>query len=274
MLNIIAYLNKLPKSLIILLSILLVAVVGYIDYLISQGFSMSIFYLLPISLVTLFAGGILGVAFSIVCATIWLVNDLRGELFYSSPFIPYWNAIVRLGIFLFVTYILSALKREGHFARTDFLTGVPNRKHFIEIGSDLLTKSIVPFTIVYIDLDNFKDINNKYGHYTGNIALQVVAHTISSNLRINDVVARFGGDEFGILLPDAGYEESELIIQRIQKEIIEITKEKSFPVTLSIGMITFTAPANNIIEALRQTDELMYSVKRTGKNAIKHEIHK
>jgi diguanylate cyclase (GGDEF)-like protein len=270
--SIIEYLNKLPKPLIILLGVLFVAIVGFVDYISGLDISTSIFYLLPISLVTLFVGGIFGIVFSVASATIWLINDLIEGGIFSSPFIPYWNAIVRLGIFLIVTYILLSLKRESLFARTDFLTGVSNRRNFIEVGSKVLTKLNVPFTIAYIDLDNFKDINDNHSHHAGNIALQVIAHTISGNLRVNDLVARLGGDEFAILLPDTGYEESERIIQRVQKEIAENTREKSFFITLSIGMITFNKSPNNIVDAIRQTDELMYSVKRTGKNMIKHEV--
>lgn len=273
MTSIIEYFENQSKLFITLLGIFLTAIVGFMDYRLSQGLSMSIFYLIPISLVTLFVGGISGIIFSVVCATIWLLNDLRGELCYSSPFIPYWNAVVRLGIFLIVTYILSALKRESLFARTDFLTGVSNRRNFIEIGSKVLAKSNVPFTIAYIDLDNFKDINDNHSHHAGNIVLQVTAHAISSNLRINDLVARLGGDEFAVLLPNTGYEQSEMIMQRIQKEVAANTRDKSFFVTLSIGMITFNKSPDNIIDAIRLTDELMYLVKKTGKNMIKHEIH-
>lgn len=269
MLGIIDYLNRQSKLIIILLVIMLVGMVSLFDYLSGPEISTSIFYLLPIIITTLFASGISGIVFSVICAAIWLVNDISDRSVYSSGFIPYWNMTVRLGIFLIVTYILYLLKKESNLSRRDYLTGVSNRRSFEELGAKILKQH--PFTIAYIDLDNFKDINDRYSHHTGNVLLRAVADAISDNVRDMDIVARLGGDEFSVLLPKTGHEESRVIIQRVKDGVLEAMKKNNWPMTLSIGAVTFTAIPNNIIDAIRKADHLMYAVKNNGKNMIKYE---
>ncbi len=251
---------------------MLVGLVGFLDYITGPEISTSVFYLLPIAMVTLFADSITGLVFSVTCAAIWLINDMSDQSAYSSVFIPYWNALVRLGIFLIVTYILHILKRESHFARRDYLTGVSNRRYFEEAGTKILNQH--PFTIAYIDLDNFKDINDRYSHHTGNVLLCTVADAISDNVREADMVARLGGDEFAILLPQTAQSEFQVIIQRVKDGVLEAMKKNNWPVTLSIGAVTFAAMPDSIIGAIKKADKLMYAVKNNGKNALKHEMIK
>jgi diguanylate cyclase (GGDEF)-like protein len=129
-----------------------------------------------------------------------------------------------------------------------------------------------PFTVVCIDLDNFKIVNDCFGHSTGDILLRLVARTLQQNIRATDTVARLGGDEFAILLPETGQNVAEVILQRVQKINLDIMRRHGWPVTLSIGVVTFTSPPSTVDETLRISDQLMYSAKNNGKNSIQYEV--
>ena len=129
-----------------------------------------------------------------------------------------------------------------------------------------------PFTVVSIDLDNFKTVNDCFGHSTGDILLRLVARTIQQNIRVTDTVARLGGDEFAILLPETGRNVAEAILRKVQNINLDIMRRHGWPVTFSIGVATFTSPPSAVDETLRISDQLMYSAKNSGKNSIQYEV--
>jgi predicted signal transduction protein with EAL and GGDEF domain len=144
---------------------LLVAGIGIIDTVIGYEFSFSLFYLFPIVLVTWFAGRKLGLSISVVAAISWLIANAVAGQSYSNPIVPYWNTVVRFGLFVIVTLLLPALKeleREKEIARVDSLTGIANRRHLFEVVQTELYRSQrnnKPLTVVYFDLDGFKNVN-------------------------------------------------------------------------------------------------------------------
>lgn len=167
----------------------------------------------------------------------------------------------------------SALERESRLSRTDPATGVANRRLFVEFAKleiETAHKYKHPLTVVYIDIDNFKIINDTCGHHTGDRVLQTVAETIKDSLRETDVVARLGGDEFAILLPKSEYEPAQIVIRRVQKRLLESMERQKLSTTFSIGAVTFTQPPSSVDEMLKQADSLMYLVKNNGKNQIEH----
>ena len=197
------------------------------------------------------------------------------------PAIPYWNMGVRLGTFLILTFLLSALKkameREKELARTDPLTGVANRRYFFELADMEINRARRykhPFTVVWIDLDNFKAVNDGFGHSVGDALLRLVANTLHKNIRATDIVARLGGDEFAILLPETGSEPAEVITHKIQKVNLDTMEKNEWPVTFSIGVVTFVSPPSTVDEMLKISDGVMYSAKKNGKNEIKCEMFK
>jgi diguanylate cyclase (GGDEF)-like protein len=198
---------------------------------------------------------------------------------FSSSTVPYWNGLARFGSFLIFTLILAELKRalenEKNSSRIDFLTGVRNRKYFIELVDIEIKRAHTnnhPFTILYIDLDNFKLINDCFGHSAGDNLLRLVATTIQKSIRKTDLVARLGGDEFAILLTGTGPELAEVITRRIQKISVDMVKKHEWPVTFSMGAVTFASPPSTLNEVLKIADGLMYGAKKEGKNTFKHKV--
>jgi diguanylate cyclase (GGDEF)-like protein len=276
---IVGYLSKLPQSLLIAVGSVMVLLVGILNDIAGPELSSTIFYLIPIVLVTWFTKRSIGLLFSVLGALTWLIVDLTSGAAYSDSAIPYWNGVARLSSFFILTFILSSLKntlrKEKEFSRIDFLTGIRNRRYFIELVHMEINRARRyehPFTMVWIDLDNFKTVNDCFGHTTGDILLRLVARTIQENIRVTDTVARLGGDEFAILLPETGRNVAEGIIQRVQKINLDYMRKHGWPVTLSIGVVTFVSPPSTVDETLRISDRLMYTAKSNGKNSIQYEV--
>lgn len=111
------HLNRLPRSLLVGGGTALVPLVGFIDYISGWEFSFGIFYLLPVSLVSLGGGKWPGLALSLVSAAVWLGVELATNPNYTNPFAPYWNALVRLGFFVIFTLMLDSLRRAWHYEK-------------------------------------------------------------------------------------------------------------------------------------------------------------
>jgi diguanylate cyclase (GGDEF)-like protein len=276
---IVEYLFKLPQSLLISIGSVMVLLVGVLNHIAGPELSSTVFYLIPIALITWFTKRSIGFILSMLSALTWLIVDLSSGATYSFSDIPYWNGVARLSSFFILTFILSALKntlkQEKEFSRIDFLTGIRNRRYFIELVNMEINRARRyehPFTMVCIDLDNFKTVNDCFGHSTGDILLRLVARTIQENIRVTDTVARLGGDEFAILLPETGRNVAEVMMQKVQRINLDILRKHGWPVTLSIGVVTFMSPPSTVDETLRISDQLMYNGKNNGKNSIRYEV--
>jgi diguanylate cyclase (GGDEF)-like protein len=273
------YLSKLPQFHLISVASVMVLLVGILSHIAGPQLSLTIFYMIPIALVTWFSERWIGFILSVLAALTWLIADLTSGATYSLSDIPYWNGVARLGSLFILTFILSTLKstlkQEKETSRIDFLTGIRNRRYFIELVNMEINRARRyehPFTLVCLDLDNFKMVNDCFGHTTGDILLRLVARTIRENIRVTDTVARLGGDEFAILMPETGRDVAEVVIQRVQKVNLDYMQKYGWPVTLSIGVVTFTSPPSTVDEMLRISDQLLYNAKNNGKNSIKYEV--
>jgi GGDEF domain-containing protein len=165
--NILASLEKQSESLIVFAGFILIGIIGFIDYLIGYEFAFSVFYVLPISLVTWFTNQRLGFGASVASAMVWLIADITTGQSYSSPFIPFWNSFIRFAFFIIITLLLSSLKSSLELAHTDHLTSAINSRYFYEITQmeiNRFQRNRHPFTVAYIDLDNFKTVNDRFGH--------------------------------------------------------------------------------------------------------------
>jgi diguanylate cyclase (GGDEF)-like protein len=273
------HLSNLPKSLLIIFGFAMVPLVGILNHIAGPQLSLTIFYMIPVALVTWFTERWFGFIFSILSALAWLIADLASGTAYSSSDIPYWNGLSRMGSLFILTFILSTLKnslrQEKEYSRTDFLTAIRNRRYFIELVNMEINRARRyghPFTIACIDLDHFKTVNDRFGHTAGDILLRLVAQTIQENIRATDTVARLGGDEFAILMPETGRNVAEVILQKVQKINLDIMRTHTWPITLSIGVVTFMSPPSTVDETLWISDQLMYTAKNNGKNSIQYQV--
>jgi diguanylate cyclase (GGDEF)-like protein len=242
--------------------------------------NLGLFYLAPIAVVTWWAGRPAGIWLAVASVVGMLIVDThvtRDIPFPSNYLIPYWNSGIRLGYFVIFVCILSALRaaydREKASARLDFLTGVPNRQAFSESLNDAISRSRrtgAPLALAFLDCDNFKSVNDQFGHESGDELLRETAASISRRLRATDVVARIGGDEFAVLLAEARVREARVVIDEINDDLRLMALRRGWPVTYSIGIVTFLAPPADGRAALLESDRVMYAVKREGKNGVAH----
>ena len=283
MTNLMHYFHKQPKSRLIALGFLTLALLGVVDHIAGPELFLSIFYFVPIFLVTWFTERRIGIMVSIASAIAWL---LANYTFYAlgqtslRPTIVCWNMGIRLITFLLTSLILSMLKgaldHEKELARLDPLTGIANRRHFFELIEAEINRACRydhPFSIVHMDLDNFKTVNDRFGHSTGDTLLRLVVETIQKNIRATDTIARLGGDEFAILLPETGTESARVITHKVQNINLDVMQRNGWPVTLSMGVVTFISPPSTVDEILKISDDLMYGAKNNGKNTIRYEVY-
>ncbi|MBV9211543.1 MAG: GGDEF domain-containing protein [Acidobacteria bacterium] len=279
MLRVIKFLAGQSKPFMLALSLLLVLLIGLADYLAGPDISLLVFFMLPIFLAVWFVGKRAGLGVLILSGAVWTTLALTTSHLYSHPSIPYWNILTRLSFILIFANILTSLKKvlehEQELARTDYLTGVANRRYFYELADMEIKRARRherPFSVTYMDIDDFKEVNDRFGHSAGDMLLRTITETIKSDVRSIDTVTRLGGDEFAILMPETGSEAARAVVNRIQKSLLKVVRQNGWPVTFSIGVATWTNPPRTVDEMVKRADTLMYAVKGSGKNRVGHEV--
>ena len=271
--------KKISRPVWIGLGLFLLGGVAILDHMTGVELSFSLFYLIPISLIAWTVNERVGLAFSFLSAGIWQVVDIWSGNQYSSVFPYIWNTIVRLGFFMLPVFMIRlnrAIEHERMLARTDFLTGVLNARFFRELAQMEINRSRRykrTFTIAFIDVDNFKTINDTFGHTEGDTVLRAIATNIKTHLRKTDFVARVGGDEFVVLLPETNKQTAPIVMSNMQHALLKEMDENGWSVTFSIGVLTLTAPQISVDEMLGRVDQLMYVVKNGSKNNIHYASH-
>ena len=269
------YLEKQSKPRLFVTACIFIVLLGLLDYIIGSNLTLFPLYLVPVFLGTWFIGMWAGVTMSVLSALSWSLSDLGFE--YSI--ILYWNVFSEAALFLFVTYLLLLLKgyreREQGMARTDVLTGAVNKQSFLELADREIARMRRfhrPFTTAYMDVDNFKSVNEALGHQAGDALLQLIVKTMQDNTRATDIVARTGEDEFMFLFPETGYEMAQSTIDKIKRRLNAIARENKYSVTFSFGMVTYQEPPPSVDTILKLADDVLSKGKAKGKDTIHHEV--
>jgi diguanylate cyclase (GGDEF)-like protein len=265
------------KIYIILLGSGLVLLLGALDSLIDYRVSFSIFYVLPVVLVTWYAGFMIGIIFSILSTCMWFFAATVSRNHQIPLAILSWNSVVRLGFFIIISSVLHYFKSERENARIDFLTRISNRRHFEEtllLETERSARYKHPLTVVYMDIDNFKMINDNLGHHEGDKLLVTVSSVMKNAMRSSDLISRIGGDEFAFILIETDEQQAKRIINKIKLELLRAMESKTWPVAFSFGVVTFHRFPKTTREMLKIADDCMYNAKQAGKNTIKMKVVK
>jgi len=168
----------------------------------------------------------------------------------------------------------AATQKLELLASTDPLTGAYNRRHFMETGYNELLRSKRykhTFTVLMLDIDHFKAVNDTHGHNIGDEALIQTVAVIQQTLRAEDIMARLGGEEFAVLLPETEKAKGALLAERIRVAISEIVVETPttpLTFTMSIGISESTDADTDIDDALKRADDALYQAKERGRNQV------
>jgi len=222
--------------------------------------------------------------FMLVTSILGLLGFIIFARFFADFFIL--NEFAAASVYISIAVALCAIsawntekhQRKEFFARdelrrigtTDYLTNTANRFKIEEEAGrwiDFCQRNGLPLCLVFIDVDNLKSINDIHGHQKGDSVLAEMANLIHSQLHGSDVLARWGGDEFLLLLPNVNLENAVAICERIRESIYNHVFAENIKVTCSFGVVAMKE--NSVFESmLRESDKLMYKGKRLGKNKV------
>jgi diguanylate cyclase (GGDEF)-like protein len=160
-------------------------------------------------------------------------------------------------------------------AATDGLTTLLNRRHFESLGRvewARFQRYGRPLSLMLLDIDKFKSVNDRFGHDTGDLVIKAVAHICKSTKRQPDVLARLGGEEFVLLLPETDEASAEIAAERLRKAVqdhpLSLPDGSTLQVTISIGLASATLSMASLDVLLKRADEALYEAKRTGRNKV------
>lgn len=263
-----------------IITIALLGCIGLIHYLLRPAFTLSLTYLIPVGFASWYIGTRYGLFLSVLSVSVWIFIEIASN-HPSSPVGTYsLYAVARLSFCVGVTLLLgrfkTALSAERTLSRVDYLTGAVNWRSFYESASmeiERCNRYGCSFTIIYIDIDNFKDLNDRFGHTTGDKVLKTIANTVKMNIREVDILARLGGDEFAILFPETSTKATSTVIKKIKDALEGHKYLKKFSITFSIGVLICDACPPSVDKTITLADSLMYSAKKRGKNRIVQSIY-
>ncbi len=253
-----------------------VLLTGLVDFKLGHAAHLFGFHLLAVATVAWRLGRKAGAVLATLASFVWI---LLGNSFSETdhPWAPYWNMFSEVAVFFAMSMVLGRLRESladvRRASETDALTGVNNRRALMRLGEQELRRAVrykSALSVFYIDLDNFKAVNDAHGHPVGDALLTIVAQTALHALRRVDVVARLDGDEFAFLMPETNRDAAQLVARKLQRTLDEQMTRYKWPVTFSIGICTFDPPdaALKVEDMLRHADIAMYKAKLSGKNRI------
>lgn len=275
-----SFLSGRPRGVLLALSLALVGLIGLFDYSTGYDLSLSLFYLGPVAILAWYDNRRTAIMGSILCAVAWAAaNAPAAEAGRLTPTLLAWNTAIRLGFFFIVAQLLSSLRAahllQSELARTDPLTGVYNGRTFRElVNAELLRAHRMgyPLSLIYLDLDNFKSLNDRLGHADGDALLLAIGRDLTSGLRATDVVGRLGGDEFAVLLPNTDQEQATLVASKLHLMLDTSIGAIDPHVSISMGVVTSMTRAPEAEALISAADRLMYQAKNDGKDSIRHGI--
>ncbi len=259
---------------VLALALALVFFIFALDYVTGTDIAVFLFYWIPIALAAWRGGRRSGVLIAVLCDLSYIAANYRIAA-VSGPLVLYWNAAIRLGSYLITALLVAELKlsfdRLRDLSQNDFLTGAYNARAFYRLAEEERARGQRyrhPLTVAYMDIDNFKTVNDTHGHGTGDALLIAVARTIRSHLRRTDVLARMGGDEFAFVLPETDATSARQAFSKLEGALQTMAESQGWPVTFSIGVVTYAVPPGLTESMVKAADHLMYAVKNSSKNGI------
>jgi len=271
-------LERLPRITVLLLGLALIAAIAWVDYVTGPKLLLNVFYLLPVMFVAWVtastAYGLLAVLATFLVGP--LDAYLDGLHLYTLS-VAAWNAGMRTAVFCIVLVLLAELRkfiaRLQEQSLTDELTGVANRRAFLEDAAREIERSRRyrhELSLAYLDIDGFKAVNDRLGHAVGDRVLAALASLARATVSTERAVARIGGDEFVILLPETDARDALPLAERLREACSRAAGAGTVRITCSVGLVTFERAPRDFEELLTSADALMYEAKAAGGDRVRH----
>ena len=263
------------------------AIIGLINYTAGPWLSFALFYVIPVLGAAWWLGRGPALLAGLTAGIAWFEAEAWGHRGEPTRDLL-WNSMSRLVMLIAMAAMVVRIREDRKrlkqmnarltdlltgaekLARTDPLTGLPNRRAFLErLGDEILRskRSAAPVSIAYIDVDNFKHLNDQRGHVEGDEFLKHIAHAIKDTVRETDVAARLGGDEFAVLFTDAKRIAVEPLAHRLLARIRALgDRYPGLDLGASVGMAWFEKAPENPEALLQRADRAMYEAKSAGKH--------
>lgn len=266
--RLLAWVEGQPAHWVLAACILAVALIGVADILTGPQYFLTIVYMIPISLAAWRTDWRrAGLVVLLAIAALMLVDALD-PLASLSTWAMLWNQLARFAVAVFIVVLITGLREARQhaelMARTDVLTGIANLFSFRESSARELERarrSGEPLTLLFLDIDDFKVVNDYHGHSTGDEVLRRIARALCYAARSDDFVARVGGDEFVVLMPRTDAVQADAVIDRVTSRLATISRPDGSPLTCSIGAATYDPAPATIDEILQAADQEMYLAK-------------
>ncbi|MDL2718129.1 MAG: diguanylate cyclase, partial [Acidobacteriota bacterium] len=285
--------GAIHPRLFVAFAVAITAVLGWLDFVTGPDFGFSLFYLVPTVATARWVGRRPALLVATVASLAWLVADLGVRPRTYSVGLSLWNGLTRAVIYLLLARLVAGLRedraelailngrlnelaiRESALARTDYLTGLANSRAFLEtLGRELARsrREGTHLVLASVDLDRFKAVNDRFGHAAGDELLRRTGAVLAASVRAGDLVARIGGDEFAILLPNLSASSAEAVVSRALVNLRQESRDYADSVGFgaSIGLASRTAEPESAESLLHRADEAVYSAKAAGRGQIAH----
>jgi len=251
-----------------------IAALGAIRHATDAEYAFASMALLPVLVLAWMGGRGPGLLLAALSALMWLATDLSSDRSFSASWVPWLNSAVRLLTYGLVVLLVSQVRlqfdREKEYATRDALTGLRNRREFYRAGTSEMARAGrygKHIAVILLDLDNFKALNDTQGHDHGDMALKATAQALVAATRDSDLVARIGGDEFVVMLPEIGFDAAAAAGRKVFAAVTHALDAHP-PTRASVGVAWFEVADRGFSDLLKTADELMYSVKANGKNDV------
>ncbi|HEU5210808.1 MAG TPA: GGDEF domain-containing protein [Longimicrobiales bacterium] len=257
------------------LGIFTLIVVAAAQALLDPALPLDLLFVLPVAVIAMAGGRPLGVTSGVAAAVLRSLVELWRGPGHEHPAIAVLSFLLGALVYMltawFAAEITTAALRARASALTDPLTGLGNRRFFEDVAERELNRSqryARPLALAFINIDDFRSVNEERGHAAGDALLRRVAQELPSGIRRSDIVARLGGDVFAVLLPETPAEGAEVAMGKLRERLRATAREGGFDVRFSVGVATLDTGATTLKALMSAADATMYAAKRTGQGLV------
>jgi len=266
------------KAVVIVGAVVFMSVLGAVDVGTANSVEWSVAYAVCVALAAWYGGLWTGILVAMYAGVLSFSSaafaggpSAAGEELAALPI-----AIILAFFATSLVVMRRSLVEADRLASTDQLTGTANSRSFyrtVEAELARVRRYGGPFTLAYLDVDDFKGVNDRSGHAGGDELLRTLVREITADTRETDTFARMGGDEFVLLMPETGREAAAAVLEKLAARGKEALSSEGQVVGLSIGAVTFLAPPASADAVIREADEAMYAAKRSGRARAVLRVH-